>query len=400
MFIDARGMVVNDNAYANFSTGQGVGVVGQMLSEVRFEPGLLRPYIDSKGRRCVTINTGRMLKGDKGDYFPERKQYLVDDLERAGVRSWAFNATTLTKDSWIQIDQQIEQVVRQELSAWNDLAGMGSVGGFDAMGKVTYEYSSISDPGEAVVDMDALTDARRDRPLQKLYSIPLPITHSDFDFSLREIMVSRNSGAPLDTVMAEAAGRRVAEMIERTVIGTETGLTFGTQATGPGAHTGTSTIYGYTNFPYRITKTDLTTPTGTNPEGVMTDLLEMTQTMRDNGYNGPYMVYMSTGYTRYLEDDYFRSGSTSAVRTLRERLMAIANIRDIRTLNYLTSGYQIIMIQMDRRIAQAINGMRPTTVMWESKGGLQQNFKVMAIQVPLLRTPYNGVAGIQHATTS
>jgi hypothetical protein len=58
--------------------------------------------------------------------------------------------------------------------------------------------------------------------------------------------------------MAEAAGRRVAEMVEKTLIGVETGMTYGTRSgDSTTAHTGTSTVYGYTNFPYRVTKTNL-----------------------------------------------------------------------------------------------------------------------------------------------
>jgi hypothetical protein len=55
---------------------------------------------------------------------------------------------------------------------------------------------------------------------------------------------------------------------------------------------------------------------------------------------------------------------------------------------------------MDGSTAQAIDGMEISTVQWESQGGMRQNFKVLAIKVPLLRTPYSGVSGIIHGTTS
>jgi hypothetical protein len=192
----------------------------------------------------------------------------------------------------------------------------------------------------------------------------------------------------------------VAEMIEKTVIGVETGVTYGTVTSGPGTHTGTSTVYGYTNFPYRVTKTDVTTPTGTNPDAIMTDVLEMVETMQTNGFFGPYILYTSTGYSRYLSDDYFRTGSTSAVRSVRQRLLEIEGIQDIRRLDYLTTGFRLILVQMDPEVAQAIDGMGLQTVMWQTVGGLRTNFKVMAIQLPLLKTPYNGVAGIIDGTTS
>ena len=62
----------------------------------RFDPGLLRPYIDSRGQKCVTINTGR---------GPEKR--LVAELINNGVSSPVFNATTLRKDEWIQRDQVV-----------------------------------------------------------------------------------------------------------------------------------------------------------------------------------------------------------------------------------------------------------------------------------------------------
>lgn len=398
MFIDLSGAVVNDGAYV--LNGQGFGV-GDTLHQCRFDPGLLRPYTNDRGVRCVTVNTGRMVQNNRtGKYEPKYVSVPIQQLMDRGIYSPVFNAATLRKNEWIELDTAVIRATRLRLRAWADLVASSSRGGFNAMAKTTFEYQAMSDPGEAIVDMDGISEGRTDRPLFNLKSIPLPITHSDFWFSQREIAVSRNSGTPLDTTMAEAAGRRVAEMIERTVIGIETGVTFGTQTAGPGAHTGTSTVYGYTNFPYRVTKTDLNTPTGANPEAVMTDVLEMLETMRSNGYFGPYMLYHSTPYSRYFDDDYFRSGSTSAVRTLRERIMEIGDIQDIRRLDYLTDGYQLILIQMTAEVAQAINGMDVTTVQWETKGGMQQNFKVLCIQVPLLKAPYNGVSGILHATTS
>jgi uncharacterized linocin/CFP29 family protein len=298
------------------------------------------------------------------------------------------------------MDRTVIRATRQRLKAWSDLVASSSRGGFNAMGKMTLEYQAMTDPGEALVDMDGVSDGRTDRPLFNLKSIPLPITHSDFWFSAREIAVSRNGGTPLDTTMAEAAGRRVAEMIEKTLIGVETGVTFGPSSSSDTRYTGTSTVYGYTNYPYRVTKTDLNIPTGSNPEAVMTDILEMIETMQGNGFYGPYTLYHSTGYSRFLEDDYFRSGSTSAVRTLRERIMSITDIKSISRLDYLTSGYQMVMVNMTPETAQAINGMDITTVQWESQGGMRLNFKVMAIQIPLLKSPYNGISGIIHGTTS
>lgn len=409
MFINYDGSVVNDGATAVLNSGAvSGGGFDDAIQGTRFDPGLLQPYLKrrSNGRweRVVKINTGK-LKWDKEiqDYVPERKVVPIAHLMAQGIFSPTWNSTSLRKEEWINVERAVVMATRQRLRAWTDLAAASGLGGFNGMSKMTHEYEAMTDPGEAVKDMDGITDGRTDSPLFKLRSVPLPITHSDFWFSERRLAVSRNSGTPLDTTMAEACGRRVAEMVEKTLIGTETGVTFGTQTGGITAHDGTSTEYGYTNFPYRITKTDLHTPDATHPEQVVEDFIEMRELMYSYGYFGPFIAYTSTGYDRFLDDDYFRTGGTAVSTTLRKRLYGpdgIDNITDIRRLDFLTSGYQVVMVQMTSDVAQAIEGMGVTTVMWESQGGMRKNFKVMCIEVPLLKAPYNGVAGIIHATTA
>lgn len=398
MFIDTNGLVVNDGSVVHQGRGYGVGAD---LAEVRYDPGLLRPYFDRQGQRCVTVNTGHMVWDQQTKQMvPVYQKQNIGDLMARGIYSPVFNSTTLRKEEWIQMDQVVIKAARQRLKAWMDLAAANSFGGFNAMSKMTLEYEAMSDPGEAVVDMDGLSDGRTDSPLYKLRSIPLPITHSDFWFSARRLAVSRNTGTPLDTTMAEAAGRRVAEMIEKTLIGTETGVSYGTQTLGSVAHDGTSTVYGYTNFPQRVTKIDLNIPTGANPEAIKQDVIEMREALYAISYYGPFILYHSTAYDAFLDDDYFRAGSTAQTRTLRERIKSIEGIMDVRRLDYLTSGYQMILVQMTPDVARAINGMDITTVQWESQGGMRVNFKVMCIQVPQLRSDFNAATGICHGTTS
>jgi hypothetical protein len=362
--------------------------VADQLASCRFDPGLLRPYIDGQGRRCVTVNNG------KGGY----EKRLVGELINNGIHSPVFNATSLRKEEWIQLDTVVLKAARQRLRAWADLAGANSYGGFNGMSKTMLEHETMSDPGEAIVDMDGLTEGRGDEPKFQLEGLPLPITHSDFWFSARRLAASRNSGTPLDTTMAEAAGRRVAEMIEQTLIGTQTGITYG--GTNTLSYGRNPTVFGYTNFTSRNTKTDLNTPTGSNPETIVQDVLEMRDQLYDDRFYGPFMLYHSTAYDQYLDNDYFRSGGTSVLQTLRQRIESIDGISGVRRLDFLTSGFQMIMVQMTPDVARAVNGMDITTVQWESVGGMRLNFKVMAIQVPQLRADYDGRCGIVHATTA
>lgn len=377
--------------------GNGYGV-GNTLQSVHYDTGLMRPYIDTDGRKRVTINTGKFKTVD-GKPQPIFKAVDLEDLRREGYYNPVHNTTTLRKEDWILLDQVVLRAARDRLRAWADLEAANSFS-VPGMSKMTLEYEAMSDPGEAVVDMNALTESRRDTPLFSLRSIPLPITHSDFFYDSRRLAVSANSGTPLDTVMAEAAGRRVAELIEQTTIGAVTGVTYGTVSTGPTQHTGTSTIYGYTNFPSRITKIDLTTPTGSNSASTVSDVLEMRQQLYDAKHYGPYMLYHGTDWDTYLDNDYYVTSTGAPYMTLRERLRSIEGIQDVRRLDYLTDTFTLLMVQMTSDVARAIVGMPITTMQWETHGGLKTNFKVMAIMVPQLRYDYASNSGILHATTA
>jgi hypothetical protein len=386
--------------------GQLMANVGGAFENVRFDAGLMRPYIDDdpnspmRGRPCVTVNTGVPYIDEKtGKQRWKKKKMLISELQARGVNSPVFNTTHLLRQAWVHLDQRIVMATRTRLQAWAYLNARVPYGGFDGMSVMTHEYDFADDAGEAVVDMDAQVPGRMSDPLYGTASIPLPITHYDFDYSERLLAVHRRSGRPLPTVHGERAGRRIGEKIEDTTIGVETGITFGTRSTGPDPHRGTSVVQGMTNFTYRVTKTDLTTPAGTNPEAVLQDLIEMRETMYTNGFFGPFVVFHSTPYSQWLDSDYFRSGSTSAVRSLRERIAELGGIELVR-LDRLTTGYQLIMIQVDSETVEMITGMEETIIQWPSLGGLRQNFKVLAIKVPLFKAPYNGVAGVQHATTA
>lgn len=378
----------------------------QGLGPVRFDPGLMRPYRRKDGQICVNVDTGRRkdtivtnMFGDKEvRRVPVREEYTVNSLRQQGV-DITTNATTLRKEEWIMLDRTVLTVARKELRAWGDLEAASPYGGFDGMSKTILEHETMSDPGQAVVDMDGLTDATTDRPKWQLEGLPLPITHSDFNYGSRELAVSRNSGTPLSDHSAEAASRRVAESVEKTTIGVTTGITYGGGSSTP-TYGRASTVFGYTNFTNRVTRTTNTVPTGNNPEVTVADVLAMRQSLYNVNHKGPYMLYHSTDWDLYLDNDYARLGGNNASMTLRNRLRSIEGIQDVRRLDYLTNTFTLLLVEMDKRTAQAVNGLPITTIQWPSKGGFQQNFKVLCIQVPRLRADFLGQCGICHGTTA
>lgn len=367
-------------------------------------PSIRRPFFNEWGRPAVMIHTGRWTV-EKGERKPLKEAVQVVDLLNNGYIDPVFltaNANALRVDQWRELDRQVQLCYRQRLSAWKDLMGANPLGGFNGMNRMTLEYEAMSDPGEAVVDMDGLGEARTDSPLFKLRALPLPITHSDFTFSERRLAISGNMGTPFDTTMAEACARRIGEKVEKTTIGVDSGVTYGTVSTGTSAMEGTSTVWGYTNYPYRITKSDFTCPAdaGWSPNDTYNEFLAAMRLMKANKIYGPFVCYYSPDWFEYFNRPFSTAGGNHQGKTLQQMLKEVPGVSDLRELDYLTDDWTLIFIQMTSDVVRAVNGMDITTVQWPSAGGMRQHFKTMCIHVPLLRADYEQKTGILHGTAT
>ena len=118
----------------------------------------------------------------------------------------------------------------------------------------------------------------------------------------------------------------------------------------------------------------------------------MVKQSTDANYYGPWMIYYSPAWSPYMNGDY---SSSKGDNTRRERIAKIDGIQDVRQADYLT-GTTLLLVQMTSEVIRMVVGMDITTVQWESHGGMQLNFKVMAIIVPQVRADYNEATGIVH----
>lgn len=367
-------------------------------------PAMRRPFFDKKGFPRVIANTGQWTV-ERGQRVPIKRAVKCIDLIHQGNFDpvlMTANTSALRKEQWQEMDQVVLKAYRQRLSAWMDLANANRFGGFDAMARMTLEYEAMSDPGEAVVDMDALTEGNTDHPLFVLRSIPLPITHADFWFSQRRLKISANGGTPFDSVMAETNARRIGETVERSVLGTTTGITYGTQTAGAGTHDGTSTVYGYLTHPDRIQKNNMTDPTteGWVPDVLYREILTCIKLLKDDLIFGDYQVYYSPDWFEYMQRAYSVSGGNHQGKKLQQMIEEIPRIKGVKELDFLNDQtFTIVIVQMTSDVARAIDGQGITTVQWPSQGGMRLNFKTLCIQVPQIRSDYEGRCGILVATT-
>jgi uncharacterized linocin/CFP29 family protein len=343
--------------------GQAQGRVASTLLSNGFDMAALRPWIGKDGRSYITRNH-------------EGKRIAVPTM----------NATaTLLKQEWVELDTAVIAAAKERLRVVADLRSAGLTFNIpNGMGKTVLETEAVSDITAAIVSMDPARKSEADRPEYDLTSLPLPVIHKDFFFSARQVATSRNSGASIDVTTAQLAARRVAEEAEKLVLGI-----------GPTVNYAGGSVYGLTNFPNRITKTDLTPPTNPawTPQTMLAEILAMRALSVAKFHYGPWVLYVSPAWDQYMDDDY---SAEKGDNSLRQRLESISGITAIRTVDLLT-GFQMILVQQTSDVIRLVTGMDITTLQWETEGGMRINFKVMAIMVPQIRADFNGNTGIVHA---
>lgn len=342
----------------------GSGSVAKRLLEVGFNANALCPYVAEDGKTYITVFN------KDGEPIPQRI---------------TTNDATLLKDEWIRLEKAVLQAAKPRLRAIKDLRDRNLVLGVDGMRSSILQYQTQSDISDAEVTMDGLRKSAGDRPVYGSTSIPLPIIHKDFSFSLREIQMSRNGIAPLDTTTAQLAGRKVAEVAEKLVLGNYGTYTFA------GAN-----VYGYLNFP-NVNSASISDWSDSSTVGttVLNDVLTMKSASKDAYHYGPWVLYVSDDFSDVMEEDF----KAESDKTVRQRLLEVEGIEDVRTLDYLTDS-RAVLVEMDPVTIQLIEGMQLRTVQWPTDGGMRLNFKVMAIWVPQIKADYNDTCGIVVGTAS
>lgn len=372
--------------------------------------GIRRPFLDKNDRPAILLNTLQKdgtpaYTVEKGVRRPIQRQVSVyDAIYKHGIIDpvlFAANATSLRKEEWQKLDERVMLAYRQPLVAFADLMAASSVS-IDGMSTMTYEYEAMSDPGAVVVDMDGTLDDTSDTANFLLRSLPLPVAHIGFRWSQRLLNVSGNKGQPLDTTMAEAGARRIAEHDEDQYLGLTTGLTYRTISTGPTAHDLTSRVFGLANYTNRNTKTNFTAGSGGGWAGatLYNEVLAALETLRGDGIYGPFVLYHSSDWDQYMNQIFSTAGADTLAITVRDQLRKIDRIADVRLVPRLSSTFTIFLVQLTPDVVQGVNGMPVTTMQWPGKGGLEIQMKILSISAPLFKSDYNGNCGYLHGTTT
>jgi hypothetical protein len=350
------------------TNGQTQGDVARAFSH-KLDIYAKRPYIGEDGLAYKTVFKG----GDAKD---------IENYSRELVTN-----ATLRKDEWKHLDEAIVPVAESRLNGVADLISNGLVYNLgNALGTTVLTSETVSNALKATLSMDAKRRAENDRVEFSTVHLPIPIIHVDYEINERVLASSRSLGNPLDTTMAERAARVVAEQLEAMLF-TDTDYGFGG-----------GKIYSYLNYPHRNTmqlKNASWTNGSTTAEHIVADVLKMKQASIAKHFYGPWVLYIPTGYETLMDQDY----DTTRGNTLRNRILAIAGIKDVKVVDTLIAN-NVIFAQMTSDVVRLVRGLPIQNVQWESEGGMVNNFKVMTIQVPQIRSDYNESTGIVHASAS
>jgi hypothetical protein len=349
------------------ATGQ---VANFFLNQSQFDVGRSRPWIGNDRRPYVTVYKG----GDPGK--PEN--YVNEPV---------YTNATLRRDEWKSLDEAVLRVAETRLNGIQDLINRGLTYNLgNAMGTTVLEWHDVSDAFDAVLTMDGVTRGYNDRPVFTHHYLPIPIIHVDYEINTRVLAASRNLGNPLDTTAAERAARKVSEYLENMLF-TDTSYAFGG-----------GTIYSYVNYPHRNQVTlseNWDNSSAKSPRDIINEVLSLKQTSIDNLHYGPWVLYIPTAYETVLDDDMEDTGTTSMGITIRERLMKISGILDIKVIDALPAN-NVLFVQMTSDVVRLVRGMGIQNVQWQAEGNFVNRYKVMTIQVPQIRSDQNGKCGIVH----
>lgn len=347
--------------------------IREVLAASDFDILALRPWLENgKSVRSKIIGTEKRQDaynpGQKGR--PTKTEVPVYQVVPSDVE--ALN----TKEEFIQIDVNTLRGAKFCMGITHTLLGYRDgilkfgLPEQQATGKTILEYEEQS---LEEVQISSAAPA----PVYHLVGLPLPITnHSWKSKSYTEIQSSYQPGA---------SGRRVGELIEKTVLGVVPD----------------SCVYGLMNHPGRSTINI------TDTESLVDQIYKAITILENKKFLGPYFVFHGNRFDASLDSDYVLRGDPQRTDygqtiTQRDAIRRITRKRkkgdstehqedvviDCKRMDHAYNN--IVVVQATPDVIRIVIGLDITTVRWED------GYSTWAIVVPNIRADYNGNVGIAH----
>lgn len=289
----------------------------------------------------------------------------------------------LPKEAWLELDNVVLGVLRDELNGIADLMSLGLTHGISDLGTTVSEWQRLSDMSDSQIDMGADTEGEEDAHDFQMDGVPVPIIHKSFRLNIRELLASMRAGQGLDTLQAETAARKNRDALERLLFKGTKGLT-----------SGGYTNYGYTNHPQTLTVTASSLSSGDfATEGNAYKAAQgIIAHHEDRGYRGgPYGLYIARTQYQQLRNRYSDGSGQTELQAIQENLgFAFVKASDELADGELCSP----VLRRDSVDLGVVNlagigdGGDVAVVSWLSMGGMIEHFKVLLSMVPRIKRQF------------
>lgn len=333
------------------------------------------PSVDAA--QSFVENTGG---GDKGF------QYLMSNAE--GRAKLMANAS-LQKDEWEDLQSTVIENRNQPLSLVNSLREDGLTRSMD-LSTMTSIWQKVSEiPDGAQVTMNPGTRTDTDDVTYSTDGAPLPVIHMDWHIDRRMLLVSRNQGQGLDTVVPAQLTRHVMQKLENLVVNG-----WSTSVDG-------RTMLGLTNHGSRntVTGSDWDDDT-TDADDIRDDVLDGFTALENDEYEPPYDLWLSRYQWQVLRKTIADFGSGNpGDQNMRERLMDEFDfeLRNIRVSPEIADGEYVMLKPVQDVITLGV-AEDVQAIEWREPDGWTHHFKVMAAMNVELKDTEEGQMGVAHAT--
>lgn len=303
------------------------------------------------------------------------EKLLANDMNPACLRTNAM----LPHDAWLAIDRAVIKVAGERLNGLADLAKYGLVrpiaGGLGAK----YDFwQTVSDDLVAQQNMSGITAGVETALDFGENQIPIPITHVDFRLGAREIAAAQRDGRNLDTTYIEVAVRKVVEKLEDTLFN------------GSDVTAGGYSLPGYFNYT-NSNEVGLTGSWTTTNANIEIDICALIAANETDAAYGPWVLYL---HTDEWADMRLRDSTAGGI-TYGGIVEGMKGILEVKPSDAIADG-GLCLVQMTSDVISVAKAVDVMVVQWDSHGGMQTNFKVLAAIAPRCMADYSGRCGIAY----
>jgi len=284
---------------------------------------------------------------------------------------------TLPHDAWIAIDAAVVQVAQRRLVGIADLQSRGLVRNLGGLGKMYDYWQTMSAMNSAEQSMHGITQGAQNAPKFSEVAVPIPITHVDFQIPARKLQAMQQYGEPIDVTMVEQATQKVVDKLEDTLFNGSTVVS--------GGHS----LLGYINYTNSVEVALSGAWTGT-PANIEKDVVKLIAALEAKFHYGPFILYLSP-----KEFNDLRARDSYADRSYLEILKSIASIEDVKLAAVLPQG-DLCLVEMARATVDLSVGVDIMVVEWDTYGGMQSNFKVMAAMAARIKSDSDSNCGVAY----